>query len=594
MNHEKRLFLAIMISMVVVFAFQILFPPPPPPKKSENRAGMGDSGPIHAGLSLDSAPTGGREAGSALPVANSVDFNETSVMEVEEPARSIELKLANKTVELYETGGVVGLVQLNDYAATRASGALSPVELVSPASRMPGFFSLALDQDDRSRLTSSRWRSGTDTYRTSLDRVAFSLAPRVAELPGGIELEKAYAWDTRHGMSFTVTVANRSSREVTLATARLVESVGSAPTDRVREGSFLLQIGPSLGVNHPHHQYIDQYIVHGSFSRAGQVEQAVTSLSWWHSIFGAPEAPSDVEWVALENRYFTIALLPQDFKIDPIFTESPADGLRCWILLPSFKLNPGQSREFRFRVFAGPKSTRELARFAPELEKLDGMEPSVLPKKISIARWMVGILTWIHGFVHNWGWSIIILTVLVRLLLYPLSHIQFKSMAKMQNLKPRIEELQAKYAHDQERLQRELMKVYSEAGVNPLGGCLPIIVQMPILIGLFIALQNSIQLRGVPFILWINDLSIPDTVVSIFGLPINPLPVLMCGTMWIQQKLTPMPSADPAQKQMMMIMPFMMTVLFYNFPSGLSLYWVIQNVLSIAQQYLMMRHREVK
>jgi YidC/Oxa1 family membrane protein insertase len=589
-NHEKRLFLAVMISMVIVFAFQVLFPQPQPRKRATVSTAV-DTGvtgiDTSAMANFEISATDTRDLGVAA-------LADSAMVEFQGPAETFELELPNKTVNMSESGGVVGLLQLKDYKVTRIGGSELPVELISSTATSPGFFSLTLDQDDRSRLSSSTWSGFVDSSSGSAQRVSMSLLPSVAELPSGIELGKTFTWDTRHGMSFTVTVRNRSDREVTLATGRLTESIGSVATEKVREGSLLLQIGPGLGVNNPEPQYVDQYIVHGSYSQAGQVEQAVTQLSWWHSIFGAPELPGDVDWVAIENRYFTLALMPAGFKIDPIFTEPKPGDLRCWILLPAFKLAAGESRDFAFRVFAGPKSTQELAHFSPELEKLDGMEPSVLPKKISIARWMVGILAWIHGFVHNWGWSIILLTVLVRLLLYPLSHIQFKSMAKMQNLKPRIEELQKKYAHDQERLQRELMKVYSEAGVNPLGGCLPIIVQMPILIGLFIALQNSIQLRGVPFVWWIHDLSIPDTVVSLFGLPLNPLPVLMCGTMWIQQKLTPMPSADPAQKQMMMIMPFMMTVLFYNFPSGLSLYWVIQNILSIAQQYLMMRNREVK
>jgi YidC/Oxa1 family membrane protein insertase len=163
----------------------------------------------------------------------------------------------------------------------------------------------------------------------------------------------------------------------------------------------------------------------------------------------------------------------------------------------------------------------------------------------------------------------------------------------MQGLRPKIEEVQARYADDKERLQRELMKVYSEAGVNPLGGCLPILLQMPILVGLFIAFQNAIALRGVPFILWIKDLSVPDTAFYLLGIPFNPLPLIMAATMFFQQKLSPMPSADPVQKQMLYMMPVMMTVLFYNFPSGLSLYWVTQNILSIGQQYYMMRIREV-
>jgi YidC/Oxa1 family membrane protein insertase len=136
------------------------------------------------------------------------------------------------------------------------------------------------------------------------------------------------------------------------------------------------------------------------------------------------------------------------------------------------------------------------------------------------------------------------------------------------------------------------MNVYREAGVNPLGGCLPIIVQMPVLIGLFLALQNSIELRGAAFALWITDLAIPDTLFWVVGIPINPLPIAMGATMILQQKLTPTPTADPNQKQMFTMMTVVMTVMFYNFPSGLSLYWLTQNILSIAQQYYMLKRKE--
>lgn len=585
MSHEKRLFLAIMISMGVVFAFQTFFPPPKPATRptslARQSADTTSTARVTESLILDMGlDTDPRPSLSALPADTST------------PARVISLYPAKRSVTLSESGAVLTGFELKDYLTTRENGTQSPVQLISPLLNGPGCFSIMLDPEDRSRITTSRWAG--ETYAENPNAISFSTRPHLAELPPDIELAKHFSWDTGRGMGFVFSARNLSDREVTLATGRLAESVGSKATGKTREGSFLLHLGPGLGPNDADHRFKDQYVVHGSYSQAGKVDIAVTSLSWWHSLFGAPEPLHDIDWISIENRYFTIALIPDGFKLDPIFTESPSDGLRCWILLPSFKLAPGESREFKFHVFAGPKSTHELYAFSPEIEKLDGMEPTILPKKVSIARIMVSVLTWINGFVHNWGWSIILLTVLVRLLLYPLSHVQFKSMAKMQNLKPRIEELQLKYAHDKERLQRELMKVYSEAGVNPLGGCLPIIVQMPILIGLFLALQSSIQLRGVPFVLWINDLSIPDTIVTILGLPLNPLPFLMCGTMWFQQKITPMPTADPAQKQMMMIMPFMMTVLFYNFPSGLSLYWVIQNILSIAQQYLMLRQREVK
>ena len=194
--------------------------------------------------------------------------------------------------------------------------------------------------------------------------------------------------------------------------------------------------------------------------------------------------------------------------------------------------------------------------------------------------------------IPNYGVAIIVLTVLVRLVTAPLTNRQMRSMERMRSLQPKLEELRTKFADDKAKQSEEMMRLYRQEGVNPLGGCLPMVLQIPVFIGLFYALQSSIELRHSPFFGWIKDLSVPESLFTIPGLnlPVRVLPLLMGASMVLQQKLTPM-QADPAQARMMLVvMPVMMTVMFYQFPSGLVLYWMVSNVIAISHQLWVGRH----
>lgn len=581
---ERRLLFAIILSMVVVFAWQILFPVPVP--KPRSVAVHTDSGLVASGRdtpALNSRDSDGLPAENGLD-SRLIDLDSELVHTPMREPRRVEIDRPLYRVLLDEKGGVLRNLDLTRYVSHHPKGAPSPVNMVHGETAPIGHLALAMEPTDRSGLAGAFWEISEDSRS-----VLMKIAPHTSELPPGIVLEKKLTLEDSYAADLVITIRNLSNRRVPLSSARFEYPLQGTS----REGSLLLHIGPGVGANNPAHAYLDQYKTTGSFSRAGKRQDAVMEKSWSQNIFGVPDESTNIEWAALENRYFAIAARPEGFTADALFQRDSASELNLWLLLPSCDIEAGAVRNFHIRIFAGPKSTSILHNFSADLQKLDGMEPSILPKRISIARMMVAMLEWIEGFVHNWGWGIILLTVAVRALLFPLAAYQFKSMARMQGLKPRIDELQLRYATDKERLQRELMGVYKEAGVNPLSGCLPILIQMPIMVGLFIALQSAIELRGVPFLSWISDLSIPDTITVIMGIPINPLPLVMGGTMWMQQKLTPMPSADPAQQQVMMMMPIMMTVLFYNFPSGLSLYWCTQNILSIAQQYYILKKREV-
>ena len=202
-------------------------------------------------------------------------------------------------------------------------------------------------------------------------------------------------------------------------------------------------------------------------------------------------------------------------------------------------------------------------------------------------------LDWLYGWIPNYGWAIIVLTILVRIVTAPLMVKQMRSAERMREVQPKIKALQERYADDKQKQSEEMMKFYREENINPLGGCLPLLFQMPVLIGLFYALRTSIGLRHAPWILWINDLSQPATAFTIPGVdfPVRILPLIMGASMFAQQKMTPQTGMDPVQARMMLIMmPGMMLLISYTFPSGLVLYWTVSNLLGIAHQYWVRNH----
>ncbi|WP_327437328.1 MULTISPECIES: membrane protein insertase YidC [Spiribacter] len=239
---------------------------------------------------------------------------------------------------------------------------------------------------------------------------------------------------------------------------------------------------------------------------------------------------------------------------------------------------PGETVSFENRLFAGPKEQSRLDAVAEGLElTVDYGWLTIISKPLFIA------LSWIHGVVGNWGWSIILLTLGIKLVFYKLSETSYRSMARMRKLQPEMQKLRERYSEDRQQMNQELMQLYKKEKVNPLGGCLPILIQIPVFIALYWVLLESVELRQAPWILWIQDLSVRD--------PFYVLPLLMGASMFLQQKLNPAPM-DPIQQKIMMGLPFVFTIFFMFFPAGLVLYWVTNNSLSILQQWFITRQIE--
>lgn len=277
-------------------------------------------------------------------------------------------------------------------------------------------------------------------------------------------------------------------------------------------------------------------------------------------------------WIGVVQHYFASAWIPQN-GIDREYYTKHLNGplYAVGAKLAVGNIAPGATGNVTARLFSGPQEQAHLQAVA------EGMDRTVdYGRLYVIAEPLFWLLSAIQKLVHNWGVAIILLTVLIKLVFYPLSAASYRSMAKMRKLAPRLQSLKERHGDDRVKLQQSMMELYKKEKINPMGGCLPILVQIPVFISLYWVLQGSIELRQAPFMLWITDLSAPD--------PYYVLPVIMAATMILQTRLNPTPP-DPVQAKVMMIMPVVFSVFFFFFPAGLVLYWLVNNVLSILQQW---------
>ncbi len=281
-------------------------------------------------------------------------------------------------------------------------------------------------------------------------------------------------------------------------------------------------------------------------------------------------------WIGIIQHYFVSAWLPKPGVEREFFTNKVSDNLyTTGVVVPVGTIAPGASASLDMPVYIGPQHTENLEKLAPGLNLVVDYGWLYI-----LAAPLFWILKWIHGIVGNWGWSIVLLTVLIKLVFYPLNAKAGRSMAQMKVLAPKMEKLKELYGDDRQKLNTAMMELYRTEKINPLGGCLPIVVQIPVFIALYWVLLASIELRHAPWLGWIQDLSAPD--------PYFVLPVIYAISMLVQTRLNPQP-ADPVQAKVMMFMPVMFSIFFLFFPAGLVLYWVVQNLLSIVQQWYINR-----
>lgn len=306
---------------------------------------------------------------------------------------------------------------------------------------------------------------------------------------------------------------------------------------------------------------------------------------------------NNLSWAGVMNQYYATLVIPaKDSTCGAVYSEpgnfnlehenANVKGVSAAVGLPAFDLPrrtetaPGGLKTFRYDLYIGPKLNQMLSEMPFGIDRV--MDYGWLTLISVPMNWLINLF---HGWFGNWGWAIIGMTIVVRGLIWPLHRKSFMAMKRMSLVQPKIQELKEKYGDDKQKINMETMKIYQQYGINPASGCLPMFLQIPIFFAFFYVLQTAAEFRGQPFIFWIHDLSQPDTVGHLFGIPINVLPLIMAVTMVIQMKLTPK-AGDPTQQKIMAFMPLMFFFFCYSYPSALALYWTTQNIISIGQSYL--------
>jgi YidC/Oxa1 family membrane protein insertase len=350
------------------------------------------------------------------------------------------------------------------------------------------------------------------------------------------------------------------------------------------------------GLRYAEHNSIDESSFAAAYAYAGKELTEIDAAS----LDSRPQKnlSGTVDWVAMRTKYFALAIIAKEGTSDGAYlegvhTEAANKGaIESYSVALKMPFKGAQEEGGSFRVFLGPADLSLLKSYGVGLENIVGLGWTWLIRPIS-EYVMLPLMSFLHYLIPNWGLVIVIFSIIIKIALHPLTRSSMRSMKKMQSLQPLMTEIKEKYKDDPQKMNQQVMNLYKEYGVNPAGGCLPVLLQFPILIALYNVFRATIELRQGNFVWWITDLSIPDRIFTLpFEIPffgvrdVSGLALLMGITMFVQQKMT---VKDPRQKAMVWMMPVMMTLLFNGFPSGLNLYYFVFNVLSIGQQVMINR-----
>lgn len=547
---QARIFIAILLSFLVFFVWDALFGTReavrPPATAPAGQAEKIDSGAPPA-VTADATDPGVPDTplADASPAAASG-----------QPARTISVENPYYRLVIDERGGTVRSVELKQYRQSVQEGA--PAYRLVGEEMAGGTLQLELAADGGAALAQALFSA-----ETSVDRLVVDQAPQSLVLThwrsDGIGIEKRFTFQPdSYLIDLDVTVKNNGTQalnpQVWLALAQK-EDTG--------KGARYGFSGPSILID----DHLSQIDV-DDIADQGRLE-------------------GQIGWIAIQDRYFLSAVVPPPVSGAAVQLGHQDAVIQSALVLPPETLAPGQARTYTYRVFFGPKRGEVLKTYGLELERVVDFGMFDF-----IAKPCLWFMNWIYGFIPNYGIAIIILTILTKVLLWPLGNKSYKSMNEMKRMQPLMTEIREKHKNDKKKMNEEMMNLYRVYKVNPLGGCLPMLVQLPVFFALYRMLYEAIELRHAPFFGWINDLSAPDRLFSFdfqvplmeppYGIPV--LTIIMGATMFLQQKMTPTPG-DPTQAKMMTFMPLIFTFIFINFSSGLVLYWLVNNLASIAQQY---------
>ena len=547
---NQRLFLFVALSFVTLLLWQSWmedYGPPPAPPESSTPAAMTDPIPGSAVSDSDDIPSA-----SSAPVPQASALPDTELLKT---ADYIEVETDLFKIRIDTTGGDLRQADLLGYPATTEPDS-PPFRLLNDS--LPNLFVI------QSGLRASTGTEPTHHVVYTPEQSRYRMAESATELvvpmtwrsPEGVEVIKRYVF---HRGSYAIDlqheVRNDSGAEWHGRQYRQLQRTQVAETG---QSTFI-------------YTYMGGVIY--------SPEEKYEKIKFDDMVDGDLDRTITDGWAAMLQHYFLGALIPARGEADRYYTKALSNSRYViGMISPGQTVAAGSSAVYETQIFIGPKLQDQMKQVAPGLElTVDYGMLTVLAQPVF---WL---LQKIHGLVGNWGWAIVIVTMLIKLAFYKLSETSYKSMANMRKLAPRLKTLKERYGDDRQKLNTAMMDMYKKEKINPLGGCLPIVVQIPVFISLYWVLLEAVELRQAPFILWLTDLSAPD--------PFYVLPLLMGATMLIQQRLNPAPM-DPIQAKVMMALPVVFTVFFAFFPSGLVLYWVANNTLSIAQQWMITRRIE--
>ncbi len=384
-----------------------------------------------------------------------------------------------------------------------------------------------------------------------------------------VQIHKTYAF-TEKGDDFAVEyrIINKGKKELFLDDKNIIFSSSD-------------MLGPAIDFKNTYNQVSGIYSLNGSFVQESKGSGFFTKEGV------IKKAQGNVAWVGLMSRYLLLIMMPESFQGSEVISDNrDKTAFRTGLAVKGANLKPDTDIIKKFRIYVGEKDKDRLRAISESIVDAADVSKWIEPIRYFVMWSLLGL----NKIFGNMGWALVFFSIITKIVFMPLTNKSTNSMKKMQGLTPKINELKAKYKDKPDVIQKETMKLYKQEKVNPLGGCLPVVLQMPFFFGLYSALINSIDLWNAPFIFWIKDLSMPDTVGHISGFDINILPVLMTASTYLQQKMTTV-EAGPQQKMMTMMMPAVFIFIFWSMPSGLVLYWTLQNVFQVAQQLYVTRNK---
>ncbi len=539
---EKRVIVFLIVSLAVIIGYDYLLKgmgllPPPESAQVASSGGSatGDPGAVPEGLSTQTASP--HAVTSASSPAQSVPSE--SAAGTAKEAQTIEVDTDLFRAKFSNRGAVLTSWELKRYTSPAEQGTRL-VQLVYGGGRFKGPLSLVTsDQAVTTDLGSALYHVTQDLSRLDSAHPVGHLTFRYHDAQRGVDVEKEL---TFHHGSYVVDIV-------------------------VRTQGLTTPVDVTLGTNFGIVEWGEGFI--GLMGSASLVDDKVLK----ETPDGEAERKGDVTWSAIQDKYFLSVLMPQ--KATAALAKKEGEKL---VSAGVRFAAPGSGLSMAMQLYAGPKEYDTLKELKVGLEDTIDFGWFVFGSwglVKAVAKPIFYVLRFLHEFTHNYGLTIILLTMLIKLMFVPLQYKSYKSMKQMQVIQPKVLAMQGKFKDDRERLNKELIKLYKDHRVNPVGGCLPMVLQMPVFVALFNILYMTIDLRQAPFMLWITDLSVQD--------PYYVLPIIMGATMVIQQKITPT-TMDPMQAKIMLFLPVFMTFLFVNFPAGLVLYWLTNNTLTITQQ----------